>query len=112
MRVGEMQIEESDEKKLLGVTLDKKLSMKKHALTLCKKASQKLQVLTRISIYMEPEKFKLLMNTFAIFTSLRSKSLKKSYCLRCSEKLQLPKAKTTGLGIDTVDLWGESVTFS
>ena len=38
MRVGEMQIEESDKKKLLGVTLDKKLSMKKHALTLCKKS--------------------------------------------------------------------------
>ena len=30
MRVGEVQIEESDDEKLLGVTLDKKLSFKKH----------------------------------------------------------------------------------
>ena len=40
MSVGQVQIEESDEEKLLGVTLDKKLSLKKHALTLCKNASQ------------------------------------------------------------------------
>ena len=66
IRVGEVQIEESDEEKLLGVTLDKRLSFKKHVLTLCKKASQKLHALTRISIYMEPEKLKLLMKTFVV----------------------------------------------
>ena len=30
MHVGEEQIEESDDEKLLGITLDKKLSFKKH----------------------------------------------------------------------------------
>ena len=29
------------------------------------------------------------------------------YNLRCSDKLQLPKAKTTGLGIDTVKFVGK-----
>ena len=58
-----MQIEESDVENLLGITLDKKLSFKntsKH----CKKASQKLHALTRISICMVPEKSILLMKTF------------------------------------------------
>ena len=37
MHVGEAQIEESDEEKLLGITFDKKISFKKHIQTLCKK---------------------------------------------------------------------------
>ena len=41
IHVGETQIEESDEEKLLGITLDKKLSFKIHVKKLCKKASQK-----------------------------------------------------------------------
>ena len=39
IHLGEAQIEENDEEKLLGITLDKKLSFKKHVQTLCKKAS-------------------------------------------------------------------------
>ena len=66
VHVGEAQIEESGEEKLLGITLDKKLSFKNHVKTLCKKASQKLHALARISIYMEPEKLKLLMKTFVL----------------------------------------------
>ena len=66
IHVGEAQIEESGEEKLLGITLDKKLSFKNHVKTLCKKASQKLHALARISIYMEPEKLKLLMKTFVM----------------------------------------------
>ena len=61
MHVGEVQIEESDDKRLLGITLDKKLTFEKHAQTIHKKASQKLHALTRISIFMEPKKLKLLM---------------------------------------------------
>ena len=41
---------ESYDEKLLGITLDKKLSFKKHIQTFCKIASQKLQVPTSISI--------------------------------------------------------------
>ena len=62
MHIGEAQIEESDDEKLLGITLDKKLSFKK----LCKKGSQKLLALTRISIFMDPKKLKLLMKTFVM----------------------------------------------
>ena len=42
IHVGEAQIEESGEEKLLGITLDKKLSFKNHVKTLCKKASHAL----------------------------------------------------------------------
>ena len=66
MHVGEVQIEESDDEKLLGITLDKKLSFKKHVQTLWKKANQKLHALTPISIYMEPEKLKLMMKAFVM----------------------------------------------
>ena len=64
MHVGEVQIEESGNEKLLGITLVKKSSFKKHVQTLFKKASQKLHALTRISIYMEPEKLKLVIKAF------------------------------------------------
>ena len=183
IHVGEVQIEESDDEKLLGITLDKKLSFKKHVQALCKKASQKLHALTRISIYMEPDKLKLLMKAFVIskfsyclliwmfhdrnlnnkinriheralriaykdnFSSfdklliihnsvtIHQKNLQLlmieiyktkhdlnpsfmkqifeekvlPYNLRCCDKLQLPKAKTTALGIDTVRFVGGKV---
>ncbi len=184
IHIGEAQIEESDEEKLLGIDLDKKLSFKKHVRTLCKKASQKLHaLLTRISVYMEPDKLKLLMKTFVMsqfsycplvwmfhdrnlnneinkiheralriaykddvssfedllkidnsvtvhqrnlqllmveiyktkfnlnpaFMKQIFKEKETSYNLRCSDKLQLPKAKTTCLGVDTVRFMGKKV---
>ena len=53
MPVGEVQLEECDDEKLLGATLDKKFSFRKYVQTLCKKGRQKLHALTRISIYIE-----------------------------------------------------------
>ena len=73
MHVGEAQMEESDDGKLPDITLDKKLSCKRHVQTLCKKASEKLLPRTRTSIYVEPEKLKLLIKIFVIFQF--------SYCL-------------------------------
>ena len=64
LHVGKAVIEESDEETLLGVILDTKLNFKIHLQTLCKKASQKLHALSRISIFMEPKKLKLMMKTF------------------------------------------------
>ena len=64
LHVGKAVIEESDEETLLGVILDTKLNFKTHLQTLCKKASQKLHALSRISIFMESKKLKLMMNTF------------------------------------------------
>ena len=46
-------IKESDQEKLLGVTLDKTLNFKTHVNNLCKKASQKLHALVRVSSYMD-----------------------------------------------------------
>ena len=57
-------IKESDEEKLLGVTIDKNLTFKSHVNSLCKKASQKLHALARISTYMEKPQLELTMNTF------------------------------------------------
>ena len=64
MHVGEVQIEENDDEKLLGITLDKKLTFNKHVQAICKIANQKLYALTSISIYMEPKKLKLLKKSF------------------------------------------------
>ena len=65
MHVGEVQIEESDDEKLLGITHDENLPFKNTSKQFCKKASQKLHALTRNSIYMEPKKLKL-MKTFVM----------------------------------------------
>ena len=64
--VGNSLIKESSEEKLLGVTIDKDLSFKTHLDSLCKKASQKLHALARISKFMDTEKIVLMMNTFVM----------------------------------------------
>ena len=63
---GEAVIDESDEETLLGITLDTKLSFKSHVQSLCRKASQKLHALSRISIFMDSKKIKLVMNTLIL----------------------------------------------
>ena len=55
---------ESDYKKLLRVTLDKKLNLKKHVEDLYHKANQKLYSLARLSNYIDPITSKILMNSF------------------------------------------------
>ena len=62
IHVGNAQIKESSEEKLLGVALDKHLTFKPQVSNLCKKANQKIHGLARISKYMETEKIVLLMN--------------------------------------------------
>ena len=62
--LGEAIVKESSEEKLLGVTIDKKLNFKSHVSNLCKKASQKLHALARVSAFMHPDKLRLLMNSF------------------------------------------------
>ena len=53
--------ENSTEEKLLGVKFDSNLSFENHVTSLCKKASQKLHALARISHYMDLNKRRNLM---------------------------------------------------
>ena len=57
-------INESEYKKLLGITFDKKLSFRKHIEDLCKKAYQKLHALARLFTYIDTIKLEILMNSF------------------------------------------------
>ena len=59
-------IEECDKEKLLGVALDKKLNFKTHMNDLCKKATQKLHALARVSRYMETRQLELTRTSFVM----------------------------------------------
>ena len=50
--------------KLLGVTLDSKLNLNEHVSKICKKASQKLHALARISNYICQDKLRMIMKAF------------------------------------------------
>ena len=57
-------IENSDTDKLLGVLIDNELKFDKHVENLCKKASQKLHALARISKYMYLRQRRIIMKSF------------------------------------------------
>ena len=59
-------IKESEYKKLLGITFDKKLSFRKHIGDLCKKVNQTLHALARLSTYIDPLKLEILINSIII----------------------------------------------
>ena len=67
IRVKDYIIKNSDNEKLLGVTVDANLNFNCHLENILKKASKKVHVLARITPYMSIPKRKLLMNSF--FTS-------------------------------------------
>ena len=64
VNVGDAQIWESNEEKLLGVTIDKELKFTGHISTLCKKVSRKISALARVSRYMSTEKRRVLFKSF------------------------------------------------
>ena len=66
IKIGEARVKESNEEKLLGITFDQTLSFRQHVKTLCKKASQKLHALARISCYMGAEKLSKVMQAFVL----------------------------------------------
>ena len=68
VKIGEANVKERKEEKLLGIIFDQTLSFKQHVKTLCKKASQKLHALARISCYMETEKLKQVMQALSHFS--------------------------------------------
>ena len=64
INIGTAQIENSQFEKLLGVTLDSRLTFEKHIQQICGKASSKLKALARVTPLMDTEKRKILMNAF------------------------------------------------
>ena len=64
VKVGEFDVKNSREEKLLGVKIDSKLSFENHVSSLCKKASQKLHALARVANFMDLAKLKSLMKAF------------------------------------------------
>ena len=66
LKAGSSVIKESNEEKLLGVIIDRKLNFKQHLFTVCNKASQKLHALARASMYMPKEKTRIVMRAFVI----------------------------------------------
>ena len=63
-KIEDFSIKNSTEEKLLGVKFDSNLSFENHVTSLCKKASQKLHALARISHYIDLNKRRNLMKGF------------------------------------------------
>ena len=59
-------IVECKDGKLLGITFDSKLTMKKHIAKICKQAANKLNALARIAKFLDQDKRILLMKSFVI----------------------------------------------
>ena len=64
VKIGTAQIENTQNEKLLRITIDYKLSFDKHIQQICSRVSAKLKALARIAPFMNITKRKILMNTF------------------------------------------------
>ena len=64
LNVGEVEISNSKCEKFLGIKIDSKLMFDSHVKSLCKKASQKLNALSRVAYQLDFNQRKLLMNAF------------------------------------------------
>ena len=64
IKIGKSEIKDSNFVKLLGITFDKKLNVRKHIEGLCRKASQETHALARLSNYLDTAKSELLKNAF------------------------------------------------
>ena len=64
VNVGDYKILNRGSEKLLGFTVDSKLSFDDHVISLCKKASQKLHALARVAQYMDIPKRRAIVKAF------------------------------------------------
>ena len=64
MKLENIEIENSNCQRLLGIKIDSKLNFKEHLDGIIKKTSRKINFLSRIAPYMNIEKGRLLMNSF------------------------------------------------
>ena len=66
IKIGNKTISSSKCKKLLVIKIDNNLNFKEHIESLCKKASQKINVLSRLASSMNFEQRRLIKNSFVI----------------------------------------------
>ena len=59
-----IKIKNVSEEKILGITIDNKVTFKSHLKNICKKANQKLNALARITKFTSPFQRKTLLNSF------------------------------------------------
>ena len=64
VNVDDYRIFNRGSEKLLGITIDSKLSFDEHVSSLCKKASQKLHALARVAHYLDIPKQRAIMKAF------------------------------------------------
>ena len=64
--IGIKTISSSKCEKMLGIKIDNNLNFKEHIESLCKKASQKMNALSRLASSMNFEQARLIMNSFLI----------------------------------------------
>ena len=64
VKIGNAEVANSSEEKLLGVHIERKLSFDHHVSKLCQKPSNKLYALARISPYMDNNKLRILPRAF------------------------------------------------
>ena len=64
MTIGDDVISGEKSVKLLGIIIDNKLDFNEHVTSLCKKASQKLQALSRIAYFIETNNRRIIMKAF------------------------------------------------
>ena len=67
MKIDNIELENTSSEKLLGIIIDSKRNFKEHSEGIIKESSRKINMLSRITPYMNLTKRKLLMNSF--FTS-------------------------------------------
>ena len=64
VKIGDTEIINSNQEKLLGINIDCSLTFETHVNQICKKASQKLSAISRISSFMNITQRKLIVNAF------------------------------------------------
>ena len=62
----DITLKHSSHEKILGVTIDNKLSFDEHIINICKTANKKLNALSRINHYMKQNQKKILLQSFII----------------------------------------------
>ena len=70
ININESVIKSSSSGKLLGITIDSDFTFEEHINTLCRKTSQKMHALSRMSQYLSQHKKRILFKTFIMSHSL------------------------------------------